>query len=175
LPTTILALLAQSDAIPRLLAEGRFLDAWRDADQIPAEDERSSARARVLLEAGDPGGALIEARKGLEYRPQNLELLFHETTATLWLGNGSEAAEAAARLAAAVGTAGLDELEREQWRTAAKGRQEQAARQVEREACIKRAVTRSKWITISILGGALVVLALSPVLGRQGRSRRPVS
>lgn len=155
-----LLLVALQDPVQALLQQRQFLAAWQSADAETSIANRARGKAEILLEAGDPAGALAEAKKGLLSEPSNLELLFHETTATLWLGDGQAAEESVHRLTLAVERASLGEQERAAWETAANQRLKEARGLQTHEHNLEHATARSRQWSLLVLAAAVVASAL---------------
>lgn len=116
------------DEFRSLLNQHDFLAAWEYAQAGLAPGLLlDRAHAEMLLKAGDPAGAYRVARLGLGVAPSDLELLHHEATAAVWIGDGRRGLDAATRLLSAIGEADLQPSAVNEWQVAAKRRIEESS------------------------------------------------
>jgi len=160
-------------AIRASLDRGEALEAWSSASTMTGRDGWL-ARCEVLHRAGDPVGALTEARGGLEEFPGDLDLLFWATNASLWIGDAQPAVAYVDALEAALERASgtLSAGDSADWSATALRYRERATELREHQRALDLSVARARGISIGLLLVVLLVLAWSAVYGR---SRRPVS
>jgi hypothetical protein len=163
-------------AVHAALEASRYPEAWRLAEDQPDELRRSRAKSEVLYRAGDPSGALAQARQGLASAPDDLELLFRASSAALWMQEPSLATLYSARLAQAIEGArpALAPEEATAWEATARDFAERAQGQARHAEARIRAVARTRALSI---GTFVLVLGLIALAARRayGRSSNPVS
>ena len=166
---------ASGQRLEDFLERKDFVAAWAWASQL---EQPQRARTKILLQAGDPAGALAEARLGLQANPSDLELLFAEATSAVWVRDAELAQDASKRLHSAVMNATLAPEDRAAWESAARKRMQESLVLLEHQSELRRAGTLSKALASGMLAAAAGAAALSTLLRGdpgQGRSRSPVS
>jgi len=79
----LLALVVAGGAVARQEESPR--DHWERIEAAAPGAERWLARAELLTSSGDPAGALISAREGLQLDPADRRLLYQAAYAAIWL------------------------------------------------------------------------------------------
>lgn len=176
--TLLLAMAAQDDmhAVRAALAAADFTSAWELSERQPDELQRHRAKSEVLYRAGDPAGALEQAREGLATAPADLELLFWAAGASLWLEESELANRYTERLAQAAQQARVHQTPEEAsaWSEVARDFREQSLIVVRHDAARVRAVARTRALSIAVFVVLLGLIAWAARKG-YGRSSNPVS
>jgi len=152
-------------------AAGRYAEAWAILEGLPEDPERQRARAAVLAAAGDLGGSLKAAERGLELDPGHLELRWRASALALTLSDAERAARHAEQLTRAVRAARtdgrLDDGDQEAWEETARRYELQAA-ELERNASEREsAIERARRVSTLLI--ALLVTALLSLLWPRAR------
>lgn len=155
------------------LAAGDFRGSWSLAAGLADPVRRARAQTEIRYQAGDPAGALAAAEAGLTHAPEELELLFYASGASLWLQEAALARTYAARLSKALEQTRLAPDARESWNATAREFAQQAAALVSKETHRDRAVSVARAVSLLGLGAALAALFF--VSRAQGKSSSPVS
>ena len=150
-------------------AQGRYGEALEHAMLVDDLGQRFLLELQARYWAGDLGGALRAARKGLEQAPQHPDLLYYATLLPLDLGVPELAAEALPRLEAlAQPGAGLEEALASAYRERCRGFAERLERQQTRVEQRDRSNGRAR--VVVLLAGALCVLTTLTLLWLTPRS-----
>ena len=165
--------LTQSDQASRLSqearAQGRYGAALEQAMQVEDPGQQSLLELQARYWAGDLGGALHAARKGLEQAPQHAELLYYATLLPLDLGVPELAAEALPRLeAVSLPGAGLEDSVAQAYRE----RCQDFAKRLERQQLRvqQRGQSGQRAKIVVLMAGALCVLSTLALLWLSPRS-----
>ncbi|MEW6072911.1 MAG: hypothetical protein AB1726_10025 [Planctomycetota bacterium] len=128
------------------------------AETDPVLRQRGLARLHVV--AGDPGGGVAEAARGLALAPADLRLLFWASQGSLWLASDELAERYTGELARAVeAAADLTAEERVAWQEQAERYRAQSRDLVLRRHAREAAVGRARLLSLAVL--ALLALALA--------------
>ena len=146
------------DQAMRNLEQGRFAEAWAALESEPDELLRARGRSAVYYAAGDPAGALTEARAGLGVAGEDLELLHRATSCALWLADPDGAADWAEALAQAVAGADLSPEHRPGWEAAVRSFESRVAELEEAGRTTRAAVRRARWSALGMLAALLAAL-----------------
>lgn len=153
-------------------SEGRYAQALTYAAQVGDPGERALLELEARYWAGDLGGALRAARRGLEQAPEHLELLYYATLLPLDLAVPDLAEEMLPRLElAARGTPGLTGDVRAGYLERCEGFARDLADQQGRGD--QRADAAGRAQLVVAIGGAAMVLATLWLLTAPGARGRP--
>ena len=140
---------------------GRYLEALEHAARVGEPSERSLLLVEARYHGGDMGGALSEARDGLEHAPGDRNLLFYAARIALDLRVSELAEDAVERLGVAVQDAPLGDDVSAAWRGTAEGFSEELAHLLDAEEQRVAATRRARWVGLGgVLATAFGALAL---------------
>lgn len=152
-------------------AAGRYGEALASAARVGEPGERALLELEARYWAGDLGGALRTARRGLEQAPEHLELLYYATLLPLDLAVPDLAADVLPRLElAARETPGLADDVRAGYLERCEGFAVDLANQLDQGKQRRRSASRAQLVVG--LGVAAMVLATLGLLATPG-SREP--
>lgn len=173
-----LAFAPQADltAVRAALSSSDYPLAWELAQGQADALQRSRATSEVLYRAGDPSGALEQARQGLVEHPGDLQLLFRAAGASIWLKEAGSANHYSERLSHALeaARAQLGPEDASAWTEITRDFVAQGRSLARNEEARLRAVARSRALSLSAFAVVLAAISWAAWKG-YGRSSRPVS
>ena len=155
-----------------LAEEGRFAEAWRVLEAESEPLPRARGQATLFLLAGDFAGELRAAEEGLTHAPEDQELLYFAAQASLWMRDGERAGAYVDRLEHSL--ARNPPVDPAAWQALVEPFRTNAVELEQARLERERAVARSRTVSLGLLAGTLVGLAvLSLRAGPEVRNGRP--